>query len=289
MLSACGSWSRESSPPPGTHESLMQLLADFMLYENTDVYSVRPIEDLSGQNAYRAIIQRLNFFRQARPDSETDIVLVTRAKCWARLGAYRNAIEDYSQVAAMGDSSPLSHMARQRAERLLPLREVSLLGNKPKTMADFIENLESRITRLREVETEYQGSYDAILARRDREQQQVELCLGLFRNRFVLRDGAQRAIDMAERMMSEHAISARVEEHRLRLGLFYLEMARDMTSLTPPESPSFDLELYERLSRNAREHISKAAMADGRLEKLEAQAQIRVLDALDQRVSRLNP
>jgi hypothetical protein len=267
----------------------MQLLADFMLYEKTDLYAVRPIEDLSGQNAYRATIQRLDFFQQDRPDTETDIVLVTRAKCWARLGAYRNAIEDYMQVAAMGDDSPLSPLARERAENLLPFREVHLLGEKPKTMADFIQNLETRIERLREIEIEYLGTYDAILARRDREQQQVELCLGLFRNRFVLRHGAQRAIDLAENMLEEHATSARVEEHRLRLGLFYLEMARDMTTLSPPESPTFDLELYERLSRNAREHISKVALADGRLEKIEAQAQLRVLDALDQRVTRLNP
>lgn len=270
-------------PEPPPRDALALIVAEVSRQADRDPYRSEPPHDALGQNVFRATLARLEAFGQAHADVDPDIVQFTRGQALERLGDFVAAIEAYGR-AADSPESPLADKARARAEALFPLRSATRTSERIDNLGEYFADLETRQKQLADLEKQRAGTWDASLARRELERLDVEYALALFRNRFVIENGAARALETVRATLERHATSCRIHAHRLMLGRFYLELATDLTLLRPPDRANFDAKLYENLATAARQHLTQVSRADGYEEKIEALAQLRVLEALDRRV-----
>ncbi|HPS01307.1 MAG TPA: hypothetical protein PLA90_07180 [Candidatus Sumerlaeota bacterium] len=274
------------TPPEPPHETLLLVVAEFRRYAETDLYRYETPKDISGQNVFRALAAKLAYFEQNNPGVQSDVVEFTRGEALLRLADYRGALDAFNRVAAQADS-PLAAQARERIEVFVPVREALLPPREASNMGAYFNDLEARRERLAELEKQRHGSYDAILIRRELERADTEYALALFRNRFVLPDGSKRALDFARGLLDRHANSARVNAHRLQLGQFYAELARDLASLQPPDRAGFQSDLFHQLATAAQKEFLAVSKADGYEEKLEAKAQLDALNAFLRKVRKM--
>ncbi len=282
--------SRHPAPPaaPPPYETLLLLLSDFRRASQTDLYRNDTPLDVTGQNLFRATLARLDYFESNNPGIDVDIVNFTRAQARARLGDYAGAVKAYNLVAAF-DESPLAPKAKERIEILRLLKEASDPVEKIDRLDRYFATLETKQKQLKALEKRFEGSHDAILARRELERVDTEYALALFRNRFVLENGSARALEFAAGMIERHSSSRRVQTHCLNLGLFYFELARDLAALAPPDRLRFNAEIFQNLVDEARKQFLIVSRADGYEEKPEAKAQIEALEAFARRIRKLHP
>ena len=289
LLALCAACSRTTGPPRRTpdYETLLLLQADFLRYARYDVYRAAPPLDLSGQNVFRATLARLDYFESTNPGVNSDIVDFLRGQAAVRLGNYASAIEAFGRVAETSESPEVAAKARERLERVWLLREAVQPTEQPENLGAYFTEIERRRGRLAEIEEQFAGSYDAVLARRELEQADVEYALALFRNRFLVEGSSQRALEFASDMIERHGSSRRVHEHRLMLGRFYLELAQDLAALSPPDRSGFDAEVFYGLAQAAQREFLTVSLADGYDEKLEAEGLLRTLEAFTRRTRNL--
>jgi hypothetical protein len=286
LLAAC---SRTGGPPRRTpdYETLLLLQADFLRYAQYDLYRAAPPLDLSGQNVFRATLARLDYFETTNPSVNTDVVDFLRGQASTRLGDYASTVEAFGRVAETSKSPEVAAKAQERLERVWLLREAVQSTEQAGNLGEYFAQLERRRTRLTEIEEQFAGSYDAVLARRELEQADVEYALALFRNRFLVEGSSRRALEFGAEMVERHASSRRAHEHRLMLGRFYLELAEDLASLSPPDRSGFDAEVFYRLAQAAQREFVSVSLADGYDEKLEAEGLLRTLESFTRRVRNL--
>jgi hypothetical protein len=297
---------------------LLQIVSGFERYASVDLYHFETPHDMSGQNAFRATIARLNSFQETYPGVNEDIVGFVRGEAWMRLGDFVRAGQAFSLVADDPPSSLSAQAARKRdacSELETALSAKPEEKTPPASVVQMeLDSFEERIRRLTELEKRWSGVYEGSLARREREKVEVEYVLFLFRNSCLVSDGKQRALDMGERMVREHGESRLIHAHRLRLGGFYLQLARDMVDLTPPDrtdrrletgdrkedatdgstqnqaanrKPYFDAETFDHLISAAEEQFLLISRADGYDEKLEGAALLREAEAFRRKVEKM--
>lgn len=262
-----------------SHETLLLVLADARRYANVDLYRAGTPVDLSGQNVFRATLARLDYFERNNPGVDTDIVNFSRAQAWTRLGDYRKAFDAFAHVSEQAES-PLAPKAKERHEKLKRLIEVVSQATSAERLNDYLVQIELKQQALARLREESKGEYDEILILREIEQTDLDLAYALFRNRFVLEDGAARGLDQVGAMLEQHRESSRIHAHRLLLGTFYAELARDLATLRPPDRTGFDSELFHQLADSARKQLLAVSRADGYDEKPEAAAHLQALEAL---------
>ncbi len=272
-------------PPPRPvppFESLLQAVAEFKRYEKSDLYHHPMPKDATGQNAFRATLMRLENYAHENPEQDRDIVLYTQAECLARLGEYASAVDHFMQVEAMPES-PLAPKAESR--RKIYMRIESALRKPVFASANLqaeLQALQNIRARLGQLAKEWDGKWEHLLARRELEQAERETALFLFRNRYVMERGANRAIDLVTEMIEDHAESRLVYAHRLLLGEFYFTLAKDQALLNPPDRLGFDSELCYLLLEKAHAQFLIVARADGYFEKPEGIALIEAVEAFRQ-------
>jgi hypothetical protein len=127
---------------------------------------------------------------------------------------------------------------------------------------------------------------DAPVVKRAREQSEMQIAHFLFEQRSVLEHGTRHALDTANDLIWSHEGSNRVFAHRLMLGTFYYDLAREMEIYQPADGASFDLKTCLELSAKAREQLTLVSRADGYEEKLEGIARLQDLDAFMRRMRR---
>ena len=270
--------------PP--YETLLMILADFRRCADTDLYHYEIPKDISGQNIFRATLERLAYFEQANPGKDGDAVNFARGEAYFRLGDFARAGEAFSRVAAVSNS-PLAEKAKERAETTARFRAATQRAPATDQLGPYLRDLELQQKRLEDLEKEFAGRTEETLARRERERVETEYALALFRNRYVLDKGAARALDFLRGMIERHAQSRRLHAHRLMLGRFYFELAQDLVTLAPPDRLGFDMDLFYDLVNNAEEQFVVVSRADGYPEKLEAAGLLRELEAFTRRVRAL--
>ena len=282
---ACARIEPTADVPP--YETLLMLLADFRRSAGVDLYRYEIPLDMTGQNAFRAALERLDSFEKENPDAYGDVVDFTRGEARARLGDFRGAVEAFNRAAARSDSM-LAAKASERAESLARLDEAVQPAGSADRLADYLRNLERKQERLDALLESFGESPDAALARRERERVDIEYALALFRNRYVLEKGAAPALDFAASMLERHAGSRLIYAHRLMLGRFYLELAHDLADLTPPDRLDFDAALFSSLIDAARKQFLRVSQADGYAEKLEGAALLDAAESLARKVRNLS-
>jgi len=283
---ACG----RHHPPPAPaqpHETLLLILADFRRVSETDIYRHAIPRDITGQNYLRATLARLDSYERAYPGRDADIVDFVRAQAYARLGEFALAIDAYGRVSDT-EESELAARASERIDALIRLRNAAAPSPQGRRLDHYLVDLERRAERLSDFADDATDddpeAFDAVLARREIERVEVERALALFRNRYVVDNGAARAIDLAGELIERHARSHNVQAHRLMLGRFHFELARDMTVLTPPDRLGFDTALCFDLIATARDLFLTVSQADGYDEKLEAAALLDEIEAFARKV-----
>jgi len=291
---ACARVSTPAEIPP--YQTLLRIVTDFERYGGVDLYRFETPQDISGQNAFRAALARLQSFQETCPGQNEDIARFVRGEAWMRLGEFAKAGESFRLVAGDAASS-LSAQAARKSGLCIEFQNALRKDGPSSGIEGELAAFEQRIQRLADLEKRLAGAYEACLARREREKTETEYALFLFRNSAVIARGKQRALELAERMIRDHAPSRLIQAHRLRLGGFYLELARDMVELNPPDRtgfdadafdrPAFDLEAFNRLTDAAEQQFLLVSRADGYDEKLEGAALLRQTQFLRRRVLKM--
>lgn len=268
--------------PPTPYESLLTILADYRRYSETDIYRHGIPKDISGQNIFRATIERLDYFEQSNPGKNYDVVAFTRGEACARLGDFARAIDNLSRIKA---ESPLYAKAQERIAVFTSLRKATNRSPNADQLGPYLDDLQSQRARLADLEKQFGSSFDAILARRELERVETEYALSLFRNRYVMEKGAPRALEFLKQMIKRHSSSNQLHSHQMMLGRFYLELSQDLATLTPPDRLGFDSALFHELMNSAQEQFALVSQADGYPEKLEGAAMLRELEALSRKIN----
>ncbi|NQU44167.1 hypothetical protein HQ520_12835 [bacterium] len=278
--------SRAPQPVPDEpYGSLLEIVAEYGRHADTDLYRYGIPLDLAGRNVFRATLARLNSFEKSRPGSQPDVVAFVRAGCYARLSEFEQASRIYQAVSS-GPASGLSVRATSLAVEMDALHGATRNRSTGESLGDWLADLERRGRDLSVLEEEWAGSYEALLARKAREQVEVEMALLLFRNRHVLEQGAERSVEHLHGLIDEHAGSRRIFAHRLLLGEFYLTLARDLVLVRSPEGLDFDVSLCLDLAVQAREQFLLVSQADGFEEKPEGQAMLEAAESFLERIRR---
>lgn len=283
ILAACGRAPEPRHVPP--EETLLRIVAEFQRYAATDIYRFGMPRDDSGQNAFRATIARLDALEPAELGENADIAAFTRAEALFRLGTWTRARDSYSRAAA--GTSPLAARARERAARCEEMIDTLRLDDMPdERVRERLDRLEKQHEKLLALQTRWAPTPDAPQSRRETEQAEIRLARYLFQNRHLLEHGARRALDAATAMIAAHEQSNRVFAHRLTLGRFLFELARETETAAPADGMDFDASACLELAAKAREQFTLVSRADGREEKLEGIAELQSLDAFTRRVRR---
>lgn len=264
------------------YETLLLVLSDYRRFADTDLYRHGIPKDISGQNIFRATLERLHYFAETNPDTDTDIIDFTRGEAYARLGDFGRAVEHFSKVA--GSESPLAPKAGERRDILRLFRAALDKPTGVDQLGKYLAMLDQQCKDMEDLAAKFRGTYEGSLARRELERIETERALVTFRNRYVLDRAAPRAIEMLQDMIEKHGESRRIHAHRLLLGRFYFELARDMAILAPPDRLGFDADLFTNLVSNAQEQFAMVSQADGYPEKLEAAGLLREVEAFARNV-----
>ncbi len=265
------------------HDALLTILVEYRRYSETDLYRFDIPQNLSGMNIFRVTLQRLEYYEQNHPGINTDIVRFTRAESYARLRAFSLAIEEFGRVGS-DEPSELSQKALQRAEYFSAIDAALTMENSTNSMEDYLQILDLQMARLEKLRSADDNDPEAYFILREIEKMMVEKALVLFRNRFVMRDGALRALDLMDEIIEQHATSRLIYRHHLMLGRYQYELAQDLAVANPADGLQFDMELFENLLREARGELVLVAQADGYYEKFEAAALLDALEAFERKI-----
>jgi len=270
------------------YESLLQVLSDFALHRNDDLYRSGYPRDITGANLFKAVLQRLNNYETLNQGRYPDIVAVTRGQLHERLGDYEAAIAAYSDLGA----TPSEEMRAVAQQSFARVQELSAAARRPMDTANlsrFIADLEMKRDDLLRLAQRFEGTPYRSLALIEAEQADVERVLLMFNCRYLMQDGLTRSLQEAQALMKRHEASHRALKHRLMLGDFYYESARDYVALNRPDRASFDPADFSPLVAAAREHYFQVSRQDGAPEKLEARGKLQALEAFNQQVESLRP
>jgi hypothetical protein len=277
LASAGCASSSDSAPYP--HEYILTVFAELKMELEQDPYRLPPGRDLEGHNIFRVSLQRLDELESLTVATYDDVLAFARGQCLERLGDWPAAAAQFDRATSAGTS--LSESARQRAAAA---RRMDALTDRDRfnraSLESYLNELDVMERRLLQwVEEHPPAPYDR-LPLLEAERGRVERARLLFDLRRVLGDGAERAIRLAQALTEDFADSYRISEHRLLLGSFYEQLARDETREFPPEGRTFDADgRWARCVEQARLAYRTVALTDGDPIKPEGEARLRALDA----------
>lgn len=278
LLAMTGACSRADKRLPYPHESVLSALAELKIQLRSDPYREEAGRDLEGQNIYRATLTRMDSIDELTGLEYDDILAFARAECHERLGDWAGAGERFKQVADAGTS--LSEEAGIRLIWVNRFREAIRQPPSVEDLEDYLDYLDAQIVQFEQLRRSGPifpyDSYIMIELERVLEQKAAFL----FTNRVVIAEGAKRGLEVGQLLLKDHSASHRIGEHELTVGGMNEALARDYMRLNPPQRAGFDVDGWVAWVDAARELYAKAAQRDGDPAKPEAQARLRVIEAL---------
>ncbi len=273
---------RKPPAEPYPHESVLAVIAELRIHLLFDPYRAVPGQDLEGRNIFRVSLARLNELDQILGEDYADIIAFGQAECFERLTEWDAASVSFGRVVQSGSS--LSEEAAIRLKWAERIADITSEREDAMTIESYLNQLASIQARLINLLEPDEPVFPyASLLRVELERAREKEALMLFRNRYTIAEGSDRAIEAARELIERHADGRRDGEHRLLLGGFYADLAGDYARLNPPATALFESSIWESYIAGAREQFAIAARADGDPAKPEAQARLRALDAYTQR------
>lgn len=286
LVLALAAWTGCASPDlpdPAfqVERTLVQVVAELEAAETVDVYRQDPPRDVSGENLYRASVERLRRMEAlgVDPVAQPALDYAMATSLW-RLGRYEEAAarwDDAARSPSLADAA--GHRAadaRVMAGWTAPIEDrgsgrelLARLEERRRGLLDRLEELDGGDPRRSQVEVEIER-YDV----RARE--------WYWKYRAAI--GAENALSFARHVATTHVDSRRVLEHLLRVGDMYAELARTTVAQADPADHTHDPALLRGLVREALAVYAEVAAVDGRPEREEARAAMVQLEALLARV-----
>lgn len=270
-------------PSLGPYRAVVEVFAELELGADADLYRFDPPVDVTGENLFRASLERLARFEAQVADAALDeSIRFARARAAERLQDFSGAVAAYRAVGdGGGDLAPMAlerlPFAQRMAELTLPLPDEL-------TPAEMFGELERRRADLRQFAESLAGDPRASLVLVAIERLDVREREFRWRLRAVLPRGTESALECARRVVAEHVDSRRVLEHSLRLADQYAELARASLAAVDPAGHDFDASRAENLLQQAANVYAEVAAVDGRREREEARAELAALELLRDRI-----
>lgn len=266
------------------YEDLTTIVNEVILHRSDDIYRLPYPLDAEGKNLFSNAIVRLEAWARVHPKQCEDIVAYTQGLCHEKLGHLREAADAYARVPP-GDAD-LPRLAPKRRDAMLDLLEQfrpPLHSEDPSAQAQLMEGAQARYD---EAVSKYRGTEWDSLAKLCAENRAVEEVLEP-RNR-QSGEGERAYREAIERLIVRFPESKRIQEHKLRLGIYYEEAAREW--ITRAENGQSDAwTLAQKALDRATEIYVKVSQADGYPEKPEAAARLDAAEALSRKVDRNAP
>lgn len=278
--SACNRGAKRG-PGPYPHESVMSALAEMKIHLRKDPYRFPPGTDLDGRNIFRVTLARLESLDELTGTEYDDVITYARAECLERLGLWSAAAEAFDVSAAPAGS--LAEFARPRAAWDRKIADILIDPTGETTLDQYIGTLDARRLALEAMLNGAPEPYGPLI-RVELERAARAKALLLSANRQILPRGTERSIETADALARDHAESWRRGENHILLGRIYEQLATEYAQVQDPTRAGFDAERWGGWVQSAREAYLKTAQTDGDPAKPEAQARLRTLDAMAQRV-----
>lgn len=264
------------------HVAVMSPINELEIHLSSDPYRYPPGTDLYGHNIFRVTLERLDNLDEAVGEQYDDILDFARGNCDERLGMWDEAAERWRSVAGAGTT--LSSEANERLGRARRIAEAIAEPADAGSLDSYLTHSDGARALLEQMRREQPPyPYDSLLLV-EIERLLVRKAHLLFENRLVSTEGAQRGLEVAEKLVEEHQASRLHGEHLLRLGEFSERLARDEALIADPAGARFDLDRWNQWIDVARSVYTRVGQMDGDPAKPEGQARLRGLDAYALRI-----
>ena len=272
-----------TNPRYQAQESLLEILSDLKRFQYLDPYEAHIPKELSGQNIYKASLVRLENYRSLYPKRFDDLVFFAGAEAYERLGEYEAAIEQYENAAEQ--SEELKEEAQLRIDLLKKM--VAIRNRKPPaapTLVAWFSFLEQKARDWESLSRSIDKDIYKSCCRIEWEQSELDHAEMYWRNRDVVNNGTSLAIKALQEIIDEHKRSKRYQSHKIRLGFWYFELAREYADHYPPAGAQFEEESFNRLVNLSRKQFLAVDREYGSRYRREARANLNALEAFVQRV-----
>ena len=264
-------------------ENLILIVADIQRHLTDDVYKYPYPQDVLGQNVFRAAIVQLANYEKLYPGRNTDVVDVSRAQCYERLCAFKEAGLNYEKALKSNDSA-LKQMAQKGFDRCKEFSDIVDRDLDQASLRAYEDALKAQIADLDKLAVKYNSTPFKCLAQLEKERTQMALAEFISMFRFMKPYTTTMALDEVKKNIDANKDSKLKYTHHLMLASLNYELAREYTVLHDPEGPDFRLKEFESFANAARGQLEIIEQADGFAEKQEGRALLTALEAFVDRI-----
>ena len=274
-----------TNPQYETEEDLLKIVAEFQRVETTDTYRFPLPQDVTGANAYKATLKRLEDYEAKHPGAYPILIAYTKARAYEGLHAYEPALEHYQTV------SHSSHRLKDEGARAMAvLASFHELTQRPftaTTPVEYLTALDDQAAAWHTLSQQYVGTRYETLALEEEERLDMAKVTFLNLNRHQIEDGTESVIAAFGQLLEKHHESKNRYRYRIELGDFYFDLTKEYVYQNDPESLTFSVSLFEKLGQAALNEYAQVAQEDGVIEKLEAKGKLEALEAYMAKTGRL--
>ena len=196
------------------------------------------------------------------------------------------AVNYYRKVA---DSN--GRLGGQAEQNIVVLEAFKQILREPLPTQDpfeYIKVLDDKVTAWNELTVQYKGTPYEYLARV--EEEKIDRAKVAFAeiNRHRLKDGNQLVILGYSQLITKHRQSKNHYWYLLDFGDYYVKIAKEYAAQNDPEGLNFDPDTFDHIAKSALKFYSEVSQQGGITEKLEAKGKIQSLQALMQKIRKLN-
>ena len=275
----------KSDPQIEPYENLLTIVADFNSHMYDDIYRFPYPRDVAGQNLYKATVVRLLNYKTLNSGKYDEIIYFKTAQAYERIGNYTNAIEMYNKV--IEGKGKLKDEAQKRLPTIEEFHSIIDSPLNTDSLGEYLSSLEGRIANIEELSKKYKNTEYEPIALVELENAEIEYSLFLDANKYIIKDGINKALNQFDKMTKKFANSKNIYQHYLNLGDFYMRMAKEFAAIYSPESIDFNLEEFNKYIDSARKYYLIVEQADGSDEKPEANAKLSALASFSQKIRKL--
>ncbi len=286
LNAGCSSKNIPQEPQYEAAGNLLETIKDFQRFAREDLYRYSIPKDITGANIMKATLVRLDDYEEVYPNRFSDLVNFSKAMAYERLRDYEQAVNYYRDVA---DSN--GRLGEQAEKNIVVLETFQEILSDPLPTQDpfeYIKALDEKVVAWNKLTVQYEGTPYEYLARV--EEERIDRAKVAFAeiNRHRLKDGNQLVILGYTQLITKHRQSKNLYRYLLDFGDYYVKIAKEYTAQNDPEGLNFAPDTFDHLAKSALKFYAEVSQQDGITEKLEAKGKIQSLQALMQKIRRLN-
>ena len=274
-----------SNPQYETEEDLLKVTAEFQRVAAKDTYRFYLPQDVTGANAYKATLKRLQDYQAKHPGAYPVLVAFTRGRAYEGLHAYQEALEEYERVSQTNHR--LKDEAVKSAAALTTFKELTERQFSASTPVEYLKALDDQAVAWRALSQELVDTRYESLTLEEAERLDRAKVTFLTLNRYQIQDGNESVIMAYRQLLDNHTQSKNRYQYQIELGDFYSDLAEEYVSQNDPESLRFNPTIFEELGQAALNQYAQVAQEDGVIEKLEAKGKLQALEAYIAKIGRL--